>query len=326
MPRFSAFTPFGMLAFSRRPSHAETIYQSMVSVLKDGISQEKGTPDEAETYADAMAIATARYSLERAGNSTDPMNVARELLPNLELDYQLRPAPRDSIQTRRHRLRAKMPVPNGGSYLAVWNALKDLLGVDFLSYRVFATNETSTYPADPLASIEVKASRSDLPPKYNRFIDPVANLGDPLWVAYASLDPSAVTVPFLRGEVVMASPENSATAERVTVDDVREVDGRHEMLATFAKSHDMDSSVTNMDWPYWWSTQRFALVVVTPSAAGDPEKRRLVHELMADKARGVSTWAIVRPKTLGDSSTMAFTLPAPIGAATMDPVAFSTMP
>jgi len=53
------------------------------------------------------------------------------------------------------------------------------------------------------------------------------------------------------------------------------------------------------EYPYWTSSKRHSLVVLTASAAADPEKRRKVHELMGRLARGVSTWDIAAESAPG---------------------------
>jgi hypothetical protein len=326
MPLFSAFAPLGMLAFSSKPTHAESLYRAMAAALKGGISQEPGTPDEAETYADAMCLAAAQYTLERAGNSADPLLASPELLPLLEKDYGVRKGPYDSLTLRRQRLAALQRLPDGAAYLAIWNALSALLGADFLAYRVLTPSETTVYPATPTSSTELNCVRADVPAVYARLIDPVTLTGSPTWVTYGPIDPNAFPVRLLKGDVVMVSPENTAQAERVTIAEVREVDGVRQFLATFTKAHDLNAAVTTVDWPYWWSTQRYAFVIVTATAALDPEKRRQIDEVMAKMARGVSQWAIVQPTTPGATTVGPLTLPVSLGSVPIGSYSFSTLP
>lgn len=65
--------------------------------------------------------------------------------------------------------------------------------------------------------------------------------------------------------------------------------------ATFTKGHDVGAVVTTMDWPYQWSTQLFAFVIVSAAAAIDAEMRRETNEFMALATRGTGQWAIVEP-------------------------------
>ena len=67
--------------------------------------------------------------------------------------------------------------------------------------------------------------------------------------------------------------------------------------ATFTKAHDVGAALVAGHFPYWWSTQRYAWIVVTAAAAIDAESRRKVNDFLTRAARGVSQWAIVQAAT-----------------------------
>jgi hypothetical protein len=64
------------------------------------------------------------------------------------------------------------------------------------------------------------------------------------------------------------------------------------LTATFTKPHPTGAVLLAGDWPYWHSTKRTALVVLSETAAEDPEARRKVNEQLARQAREVSRWQI----------------------------------
>ncbi|WP_394849715.1 hypothetical protein LZC95_19960 [Pendulispora brunnea] len=312
MPRFSCFAPFGMLDFSSRATHTESIYRSMVASLRDGIDQSPGSPDEAETYADAMSIARALYTLNRAENSTDPQR-ATELLPELERDYDVRPGPYDDLHARRTRLAALGRLPRGPTYVNVRAALAELLGDDFRAYLLVA--DGVTVPAlDELPAV-TRFQRGDAPPKFAQLIDPVTDLGIPLRVAYAPLEGLGGDTNFATGESILVSAEGTSQVERVTVSEP----ATGSFMATFRRAHDRGSLLTTMDFPAWCSTQRTALVVLAPRSAYDPERRRQVHELLRRMVRGVSTWAIVAPSSVTETEAVVgpWRLPAMLGATVL---------
>ncbi len=324
MPKFSAFTPFGMLAFSSKPSHAENIYRSLVDNLVGAFDMSKGTHTEASAYARAMSLARAQYTLERAGNQSDPLK-ATEILPNLERDFDVRPPLSAGLFDRRTFLAAQYRLPRGGVYTNVRATLQALLGTDFLAYRLLTDAEAVDYPADPLSSTEVNAQRVDVPGRFLQLTQPIISTGL-VWADYENLDTTSGDNLLNVGDVVMVQPENSGLAERVTVTQVQGASATRQFRAVFTKPHDVGAIVTTTNWPYWWSTKRFALIVLKAASALDADKRRKVDELMAKLARGVSQWAIVQPSSPGATTVGPFTLPAPLGTVTLGPVPFSLLP
>src|SRR5688572_2166024 len=103
MPLLSAFTTFGHFAFSSETPRAQAIYES----IRDG---QGASPNEdfdsalsSRWYAQAMAIAAARSTLERAGNQADPTKV-HELLPVQERMWGIIPPALASSDERRAAL------------------------------------------------------------------------------------------------------------------------------------------------------------------------------------------------------------------------------
>jgi hypothetical protein len=71
------------------------------------------------------------------------------------------------------------------------------------------------------------------------------------------------------------------------------------LVATFANAHGVGCIGTTMPYPYWSSTKRHSLIVLTAAAAASLDVRRKVHALMKRIAREVSTWEIVVESTPG---------------------------
>ena len=373
MPVLSMFTPCGMLALSSEPSHAEDIYGQIQQLYGPAIDFTPGTHAEAKCYATAMALGTALYELDHAGNQASPLT-AYELLPLLELDYSQRPGPLDGVPTRQAAVAAAELLSGGAVASNIVNGLKSILGSSFYGYVPAGVGSggrgfpATVYPAS-IANSASTFTDVRVPQRTFRLVDPVATTGA-AWCAYQNLDPTTAAQALRVGDTVMVQGECQSVAEAATVTAVAStppvgsnasaatlpagtgvwsastviapnayiqptianrngfyfqattggttgaaepawpstlgqsvVDGTTVWTAanaslcfkaTFANAHDVGASVIAGNWPYWWSTQRFALIVVSSAAAVDPESRRKVDTFMSRVARGVSQWAIVQ--------------------------------
>jgi hypothetical protein len=117
--------------------------------------------------------------------------------------------------------------------------------------------------------------------------------GTAVWECVSVLAPTPGETDLAAGDVVVVQGENTCLSEVVTVIATVGTGSQRYFYAPFQYAHDAGATVTTMDWPYAWSTQRFAFVVVSAAAAVDPVRRNLVHTWMRKLARGVSQWAIV---------------------------------
>lgn len=327
MPLFSAFTPFGQLEFSSKPSVAENIYRSMVSALGDAYDLTPGGHNEASLYARARSIARAKQTLRRAANNALPMKCV-ELLPLQEAGYGLVPNETATILQRQTLLAARMQLSRGATRENVETQLSAILGSNFIKYRTLAPGEVIAWPVDPSAGPGTY-SRVDgvVVPKYLKFVDPVALAGNPAAIAarrvhYTSLDPANVGFTSLvAGDVISVQIENLGQAERLTVSAVGSDSQGLWFSAPFTKSHDPGASILVGNVPIWWSTQRFALIVVASTAALNSELHRQVDDLMSRVARGVSQWAVVRPSSPGATTIGPFALGlSPLGITTIGTV------
>lgn len=285
MPQYSAFTRYGHLRYSAKPSTPELIYKAIIRNWGGQFSTAIGSRSEAWVYATAFAVARAAASGEHCGNQFDPLTTV-DMLPVQEAKYGINPGTKDSIRDRQRALAAKRLLPAGAAYLPVSNALAALLGADFLDYRITADSEVVVFPSDPATGpanwIHTKAA-----PKIVRLTSAVSITGTPRSVSYAPIDVRLVST-IQTGDVVVVSANNDGLAEKVTVTGY----SANSFTATFTKAHDPGDICTTGFFPYWLSTKKHSLIVVTPTCAIDREKRRKIHALMQQVATGVSTWDI----------------------------------
>jgi hypothetical protein len=255
---------------------------------KDNFATTAGSRAEAITYADSMAIARAQLTVERVKNQLDPL-LTQEMLPVYEAAYGLVPGPDDSIHTREHALAATMLIAAGARYTAVTASLAAALGSDFLAYRVTPQSEAINFPADPSAANgPCKWTDKAKAPELVRIATAITVIGSPVRVPYTALNPSPA-FSILAGDTIVVSVNNIGLAERVIITAV----GANSFTATFTKSHDLGDIATTGYFPYWRSTKKHSLVVLTAAACQDPQKVRLANRVMAQIATSFSSWDIV---------------------------------
>ncbi len=327
MPRFSAFAPPGAIVFSGKEPVAKTLYRSITGSLAGAFDVSPGTHAEAKVYAQAMALARASRSLEKARNQANPAT-ASDLLPLLEQDFKVYPAERATLGERRAVLRALEKLPQGAVTSNIVAGLRTLLGTNFLAYRPVTAAEATVYPATWTAAGTAKANpqRPELAPKTVQLTDPVAATGVPLWVAYQNVDAVSAPITLGAGDVVMVQPGNSAEAERVAVTAVRLILGVRMFQATFTRAHDVGAVVTTQNWPYWRSTKRFDFIVVKAAAAVDAESRRKVDSFLQRVSRAVTRWAIVEPSSPGALTIGPLGVGSPVGCVPVGTFAFTVSP
>jgi hypothetical protein len=291
MPRFSAFTPFGHLAFSGKPSHGESIYRTLRDNFGDVFTTDFNSVQQARLYAQAMCLAASQYTLDRAYNNRTPAK-ATELLPALEKDHQVIPSPRSTLNQRRAYLSAFQKIGRGNRREAVEDALRTLLGSAFIRYTTTAPADIVATPASPEipgvfagpgAKKKVFAITQDVVPTLSVAV---------LTVPFTSL--GGTEAPMV-GEKYCVDPDSrSPNIEQITITGV----GPGTISAIFLRAH-AAGTLAVRPHPYWISNQRVNTIVVTQAAAQDPETRRKINELMARIARSVSIWQIVQGTTTG---------------------------
>lgn len=319
MPLFSCFTPFGGgFEFSGAPSHGETIFRMMLSALGaplESYGTEEGTRMRAFCYAQAMHAARVLYTLEHAGFQLDPLKVC-EMLALREGEYGLIPGPYESIDDRRAALAARLLAPKGGWYNNIKNALITLLGAEFVGYvpTTYLDSERSPINCGDQPMNLIPSSRI---PNLLTLLDGISTgLGSAKWVHYENVElpfiptPIGETLPVTTlsvGDTIVVDAGNNAIVETVEITGLRELTpGVKELEGIFNRPHDPNAPAASVTFPYWRSTKRYNLAVLTSEAAADPETRRRVNELLERMVRAVSTWAIAQEDPANPGHTGVF--------------------
>lgn len=277
----TAFGIFGHFAFSSKPTHGQSIYESFLASNGDNYSIDFNGYEGGRLYARSMVLASAQYQLERAYNNRSPQK-ATELLGKLEEDYQVIPSPGSSLKQRRDYLSALFLVSHGNTRGAIEAAMYKVFGGDFIAYQATSPSDVTTWPYSP-GSVGVFCPEGTLP-KQIRFASPVSIIGTPVGIYYESL---AGTLPPAVGEKYTVDPDPTRATEQITVASV----GPGYIVTTFASAHE-NGTIAVRPFTVWISSQRHSRVILSLSAAKDPEKRRKANELMDRAARGVSQWSV----------------------------------
>ena len=323
--KFSAFAPFGMWAFSSKPTHAESFYRAMIASMgnvpgssetKGTISTAPGTRMEAKIYADSMTLARARYTLEHAGAQMLPEQLT-EMLPVREGELKIVPGYRETTDERRDTVAARLLLARGAAQSEVENALQTLLPDDFLLYRPTPIAEAVQWPA-ALGDQPQNLQLPTVPRKLIRLTMPISmGLGAPQNVTWEFVDPDNQT-PLLIGDEFVVDTGDLSVAEKVTILDLDIF-----LLATFNNPHASGAICTTAPFPIWTSTKRLNLIVLTGPAAADADTRRRVDEQLRRQLRGPSTWAIAGESSPGSSTVGPFTVGGGmIGITTIGLIAF----
>lgn len=134
MPLFSAFSPYGLLAFSSRDTNARKIYDSLMGNAGEAYAADGAFA--ADAYAMAREAAAAQATLDRVANHRNPLK-AQELLPELEREYGLAPQPTATLAQRRQALADKQRLLFGAREQAVRDGIEAIVGTDggLVAYR-----------------------------------------------------------------------------------------------------------------------------------------------------------------------------------------------
>lgn len=330
----SAFAPHGLLQLRSGTPAAQVLHESILSLFSDGsefaLSTELGSFVDCFAFAFARILAKLQLRIEKLDRSRLAAN-AWELLPALEEEFGLRPAPTDGVQARRAALLAAMKAALGSRRTALEQALSDLLGSDYVGIHVHSTSDVDLWPTD-LGDSPMLLALPDIPRKLVSLPLAVSTgLGALQWVSYDPIDPlpdNAEEGTLLQGDQIVVGVENLGLAETVTIENVSDAGEGMDypvMQVLLNNPHGPGSLAAAMPFPAWGSSQRHIYVVVSEDAAQDAEKRRKVHEQMARMVTGVTTWSIspvnasggAGPLTLGD---------AVLGRLGMNPFGTITVP
>lgn len=281
MPLTSAFSIPGHFAFSSRKPRGQVIYESLRDGQGDTYDESFDSTQGARLYAQAMCLASADLQNQRAGNNRNPAK-ATELLPELERDYQVVPPYNATIPERRAVLAGRARAVRGSRLEATEDAMRRLIGDDFVRIEATEIGDLVTWPASP-GDVGVFATEGTRK-KLFRIDSYVAITGTPLVLPITRL---ANTEAPLAGERYCFDPDSRGATESV---EILAATGST-ITAQFTRAHE-SGTVAVRPHPLWISNQRQLVVVVTVAAATDQETRRKINEQMARMVRGVSQWGI----------------------------------
>ncbi len=282
MPLFSAFCPYGTLAFTSRKAHGEVLYRDQVANRGEGenFSTERGSVIDGITYANCMAYARARYTVERAGQQFRPTK-AVEMLPKLEWEYGIVPSPGSSIKQRQLAVAAAAKLARGARKDNVEAVLTDLLGDDFIVY-IPASKTGFTETTNTPASVGNWEKPGSSKAVYRL-------VGAPFVSGVAE----NVTIERIAGEA-------SITAGQKLVLDVGDwnrtetvealLSSSTTLRAVFTKPHSPGCMAVTGRVPNLGSTKRTNLVILSAAAMNDPERKRKANNALRKLLRGVSIW------------------------------------
>lgn len=281
---FSNFNRFGNgFRFSSKKPHGQAVYETLRESMGDAYSKEDGGRQQARLYAQAMCLGAAQYELDRAANNQNPLT-ATELLPVLERDYQVIPPFDATLGDRRRTLAARRLTTRGPRREAIEDALRTLLGSDFVAYEPTPIADAVSWPATP-GSIGTFAA-AGAQKKVLRLAAAVSRTGITLTVPFVSLGGTDAPIA---GESYTVDPDTRCpNIEKITLISVTGPN----LQAVFTRPH-ASGAIATRPHPAIFSTKRYNRIVVTPAAATNPETRRRINEQMKRQLRGVSRWCIV---------------------------------
>lgn len=285
---FSAFKRFGNgFRFSSKPPVGQAIYETLRDGMGAAYETDFGGRQQARLFSQAMCLAAAQYEAERAANNQDPLT-ADELLPALERDYQV-VAPYNATKAERRRVvSARRLTTRGPRKEAIEDALRTLLGADFLRYEPTELQDIESFPAVPGA---VGAfARAGAQKKVFRIVGYVSRCNQPVTVTFESL--GGTDAPIIGEEYTVDPDSRCPNVEKIRIASV----SGSQLTATFTKPHPAGILATRPH-PLLISSKRYNRVIVTVEAATDPETRRKINEQMKRQLRGVSQWCIVQEGT-----------------------------
>jgi hypothetical protein len=281
--KFQAFARFnGGFRFSSRPPRGRMIYEALRDGQGDTYDRSWDARQQKRLFAAAMAIACAQYQNDRAAANANPLT-ATELLPQIEADYQIIAPHGATLHERRQVADARRQVTRGPRRESVEDALRTLLGDDFIELRTTAVADRNPWPTSP-GDVGVFSSPGT-PKKAFRLTGSVIHVGIPVTVGIEVLGTDAP----MPGEAFTLDPDTRHPhIEKVTLT----AGSATSITATFGKPH-AAGAIAVRPHPVWISNQRYSRIVLTVTAARDQETRRKVNELMARMLRGISRWCVV---------------------------------
>lgn len=296
--RLSVFTPLGLLRLSAEKPLAERIYTSLVASLGKQFSTEEGALMDAHAFASARGMARLSRDTRRAALQGVPSQTGG-LLPEHEKMRGIIPDPNATMADRRAELAARSLLPLGSSQANLEAALSSLLGSDLLA--VHTTAVADVVLLSQADGGDVKYERPDVPRKVIRVDEPMSLPGaGTQWFEYTVIAGTQGTFSgqlerLVPGDRVNLDTGRLGCAETVEVTDVVPPGGGQPeaFRCEYTLPHDDGTIGFTHPLPMESTDKRHVLVVLSAAAAGDPQTRRQIDELMRRAVRDVTTWSIV---------------------------------
>lgn len=310
--KFSLFTPFGHLRFSRVPPIGQRLFDLGAASLGGGrpgtyaITRAENGRTFAWLYAWAMTLGTVYLLEERAGRQWDPARVT-DLLELQERERGSIPQAGWTVDQRQAQLVRMRRLIQDVSANGLAGAMTELLGSAFLAYLPTAIVDAVNWPVS-LGDSPMLLAEPTLPRRVATLLTPISTVGSSVIVNYAEREPG-IEWTLTAGDVVVIEPENPDRAERVTLTDAFDSDGSGPYFLQFtpSKPHAAGVCILRAPWPFWVGSKRHSLVVLSAADAEDPEVRRLAQWLMERYARATSTWDLAGANA-GDLTAGPFTV------------------
>ena len=327
MPRFSLFTPFGHLRFSRIPAIGKRLFDLGAAALGDGrpgtyaVVRANNGRTFAWLYAWSMTAGTVYLLQERAGRQWDPSRVT-DLLELQEREDGSIPQAGWTVDQRQAQLVRMRRLIQDVSANGLAGALAELLGSAFLAVVPGAIADIVNWPAT-VGDSPMLLALPTLQRRLATLTSSIATVGSSVIANYAEREPG-IDWRLTAGDVVVIEPENKDRAERVTLADAFDSDGSVPYFLQFTptKPHAAGVSILRAPFPAQTGSKRHSLVVLSEAMAEDPETRRLAQWLMERHARATSTWDLAGANA-GDLTAGPFTVGGgkigitPIGLVTL---------
>lgn len=327
MPRFSLFTPFGHLRFSRVPAIGKRLFDLGAESLGGNrpgtyaITRANNGRTFAWLYAWAMTLGSVYLLEERAGQQWNPSR-ATDLLALQEREHGSIPQAGWTVDQRQAQLARMRVLIQDVSANGLSGALAELLGAAFLAYVPTAKGTQVNWPVT-LGDSPMLLALPSLPRRVASLLSPIASVGAVVTVNYGQRA-ADVEWQLTAGDVVVVEPENPDRAERVTISAAGDSDGSGPFFLRFTPQHAHAAgvSILRAPFPMWSGSKRHSLVILSHADAEDPEVRRLAQWLLERYARASSTWDLAGANA-GDLTAGPFTVGGgklgitPIGLVTL---------
>lgn len=312
----SLFAPPGLEDLEGGKPIAEAIHKTALALFarhsKDvgAFSTEPGSLVDLFCFATAIVFARVAKTRERIDGERFASD-CYAFLAAFEEEYGLHPAADDTIVDRQLALALAKELPRGSRRTELEQALRNLLGDDYLGLHVASGAEVVAWPEELSDEPQLLLDAS-VPRKLVRILDAIsADLGGPITVRYTPIDPSLVddeTHTLAVGDRLVVEPEILHRAEVVTITELGTSGNDPTFTAVFEEAHEPDAWATQMPFPAWTSTQRHLLVALPAEAASDPVTRQRVNERLRKTVTTVTTWNVcsssgsgtLGPWTIGD--------------------------